>query len=138
MFKLIIMFYAIMFQRCMILMVLTGGPFKDFKWGGQTLRPTKDGEAEYQKGKTQFERDASPNGDSYATGEAVVGFVQQECAFTPTEFSELEALQDGAERSGTATAQNGDVISMNGSIDGELTLVGGKATVKIAGKVNVQ
>ena len=119
-------------------MPLTGGPFKDFKYGGIPLRPTKDGEGEFQKSKIQFEREASPNEDSYATGEAVVGFVQQECAFTPTEFTELEALQDGAERSGTATAMNGDVISMNGSIDGELTLVGGKATVKIAGKVNVQ
>ena len=138
MFKLIIMFYAMLFQRCMILTVLTGGPFKDYKWGGIIFRPTKDGEGSYQKSKTQFETEMSPNGDPYATGESVPGFTEQECAFTVAEFAAAEALQDGAERSGTATAQNGDVLSMNGILDGEFTLVGGKATVKIAGKVNVQ
>ena len=119
-------------------MPITGGPFRDFKFGGIILRPTKDGEAEYQGVKRQFETEMSPNGDPYSTAESVPGFAQQECSFTPTEFAALEALQDGVSRSGVATAQNGDVISMDGIIDGELTLSGGKATVKIAGKVNIQ
>lgn len=119
-------------------MALTGGPARDIKWGGLVLRPTKDGELEFQTNSFEYETEASPNGDNYATASAIIGYVQQECAFTPTEFSELKRLQDGEERSGVVTAVNGDVISINGRIEGELLLADGKATVKFAGQVRVQ
>ncbi|MCK5613743.1 hypothetical protein KAR91_68395 [Candidatus Pacearchaeota archaeon] len=119
-------------------MPITGGPFRDFTWGGQTLRPSKDGEAEIEYGDTQYEPEQSPNGDVYSTAESIAGYVQQECIFTAEEFKELKGKQDGAERSGTATLPNGDVVSMNGLLAGEVVLAGGKATIKIAGKVRLQ
>lgn len=119
-------------------MPITGGPLKDFKWGGQTLRPTKDGEPEIEYGGFNFEPEQSPNGDIYSTSEAIPGFVSQECSFTAEEFKTLKDKQDGVERAGTATAANGDVISINGLLAEEIILAGGKATVKIAGKVRLQ
>jgi len=121
-----------------ILGVITGGPLKDFKWGGITLRPTKDGEPEWETSGTNYEKSASPNGDSYNEGEARIGYVQQECAFSTQEWKEFKALQDADDRSGTATTQDSEVLSINGSIDGEHVLANGKATVKIAGAVRVQ
>jgi len=119
-------------------MAITGGPARDFKYGGLPLRPTKDSDFEYDESGFDFENEPSPNGDVYSTGNARIGYISQECAFTPSEFREFKRLQDGSSRSGTATAPNGDVISVNGAIDGEINLVGGKATIKIAGKVRVQ
>ena len=118
-------------------MAITGGPARDFKYGGLTLRPTKDSDFEYEESGFDFENEPSPNGDVYSTGTARIGKVSQECAFTPSEFSEFKKLQDGESRSGVATAPNGDVISVNGAIDGEINLVGGKATVVIAGKIKI-
>ena len=122
----------------LILGVLTGGPFRDLKWRGFTFRPTNDGEAEFELSGTDYEKNASPNGDGYSTGTARIGFVQQECAMDAGEYVEFKKLQDGTDGAGTATAQNGDVLSINGSLDGEQVLSGGKITVKIAGKVNLQ
>lgn len=119
-------------------MPITGGPLRDFKWGGQNLRPTKDGEPEVEYGGDNYEPEQSPNGDLYSTAEAIPGFLSQECSFTAAEFKELKDKQDGVERSGTATTANGDVISMNGILAEEILLAGGKATVKIAGKVRLQ
>jgi hypothetical protein len=119
-------------------MALTGGPLRDFRWGGLTLRPTADGEAEWQTTGLEFESEASPNGDPYSTGKAVIGYVQQECAMTTEEFRDFKALQDGVSRSGIATTMDGQVLSMNGIIEGEMILANGKVTVKIAGKVRVQ
>ena len=122
----------------LILGVLTGGPFRDLKWRGFTFRPTQDGEAEFELSGTNYEKEASPNGDGYSTGTPHIGYVQQECAMDAGEYAEFKKLQDGVDAAGTATAQNGDVLSVNGSLDGEQTLSGGKITVKIAGKVNLQ
>jgi hypothetical protein len=119
-------------------MAITGGPFRELKWGGLTLRPTKDGEAEWQETGFEYETEASPNGDDYATGTAKIGYIQQECAFTTKEWRDFQALQDGVKRSGIATGPDGEPLSINGRIEGEITLSGGKATVKIAGNVRVQ
>lgn len=119
-------------------MPITGGSLKDFKWGGQTLRPTKDGEPEIEYGGFNYEPEQSSNGDIYSTAEAIPGFVSQECSFTAEEFKTLKDKQDGVERAGTATTQSGDVISINGLLAEEIMLAGGKATVKIAGKVRLQ
>ena len=119
-------------------MAITGGPLRDLKWGGITLRPTKDGEYECQYSGYEYEVNASPNGDTYADQSSVVGYIQQECAMTQTEFSAFKKLQDGAARSGSATAPNGDVLSLNCIIDGEHTISGGKVTVKLSGKVRLQ
>lgn len=119
-------------------MPITIGAFKDFKWGGQTLRPTKDGEAEVEYGGFNFEPEQSPNGDLYSTSEAIPGFVSQECTFTAEEFKTLKDKQDGVERAGTATTVNGDVLSINGILAEEVVMAGGKATVKIAGTVRLQ
>lgn len=119
-------------------MAIIGGPARDFKWGGMTLRPTKDGDLEYDLGGFDFEHEASPNGDVYSTGTARVGYVQQECAMTATEFKQFKAMQDGSTRSGVLTCPNGDVLSINGAIDGEVNISGGKVTIKIAGKVKLQ
>lgn len=119
-------------------MAVVGGPFRTLKWGGIPLRPTKDSDAEYELGGFDFEHEASPNGDIYSTGTARIGYVQQECAMTATEFKSFKELQDGATRSGTATCPNGDVLSINGSLDGEQNISGGKVTVKIAGKIKLQ
>jgi len=137
-FKIIIYAFFIIVQNSIIKMALTGGPFRDFKWGGLTLRPTKDGDAEWQVSGREYETEASPNGDDYATETAVVGYIQQECAMTTEEFNEFKQLQDGEARSGIATAPDGSVLSMNGRIEGEHILTGGKVTVKIAGKVRLQ
>ena len=119
-------------------MAVTGGPFRDLRWGGITLRPTKDGEAEYEANGNDYEIEASPNGDFYSTAEAKVGYVQQECAMTIPEFQEFIALKDGSARAGTATSPNGDVLTLNCAIDGEHILSSGKVTVKLSGKVRVQ
>lgn len=119
-------------------MPITGGPFRDMKYGGINLRPVKDSAGKYMRGGFQFEANQSPNGDTYATAESVVGFVEQECTFTAEEYNELEALRDGKERAGTATTISGQALSFNGIIDGELSLDDGKATVKISGAVRVQ
>ena len=119
-------------------MAVTGGPFRDFKWGGISLRPTKDGDAEWDVSGFDFEAEASPNGDDYSTGTARIGYVQQECAMTASEFNALKRMQDGAKRSGVATCPNGDVLSLNAALDGEINLSGGKATIKLAGKVKLQ
>ena len=119
-------------------MALTGGPAKQFEWGGITFNPTKDGEPEWQKTKVNYEKNPSPNGNSYSEGEATVGFFQQDCAMTPEEFSEFEDLQDGEDRSGTVTFLNGDVLTLDCSIDVEHLLTSGKVTVKLAGDVNLQ
>jgi hypothetical protein len=121
-----------------VLFALVGGPFRDFKWGGLPLRPTKDSGAEFEEGGFSFEKSASPNGDSYSTGTAVIGYVQQECAFTAAEFKAFKAMQDGDNRSGVATMPNGDVLSINASIEGEHVLSDGKCTVKLAGKIKLQ
>lgn len=119
-------------------MALTGGPLRDFRWGSLTLRPTADGEAEWQVSGLEFESEASPNGDPYSTGKGVIGYVQQECAMTTTEFAAFKALQDGTSRAGIATTMDNKVLSMNGIIEGEMVLANGKVTIKIAGKVRVQ
>lgn len=119
-------------------MAITGGPFKDLKYGGMVLRPTKDSDAEWDISGFDFEHEASPNGDVYSTGNARVGYASQECAFTAEEFKQFKAMQDGEARSGTATCPNGDVLSLNVAIDGEHQLSGGKCTVKLAGKVKLQ
>ena len=119
-------------------MAITGGPFRDLKWAGITLRPTKDSDAEYDETGFDFEHELSPNQDIYSTGTARIGYVQQECAFTPTEFKTIKQLQDGVLRAGSATAPNGDVLSIDAALDGEINLAGGKATIRLAGKVRVQ
>lgn len=119
-------------------MAITGGPLKQFEWGGLTLTPTKDGEPEWQPTGTNFEAQPSPNGNTYSDGEATIGYVQQECAMTSEEFAEFIDLKDGSPRSGTATFLNGDVLTLDCAIDGEHLLTNGKVTVKLAGSVNLQ
>ena len=119
-------------------MAVVGGPFKELKFGALTLRPTKDGGAKYEESGSDYEVSISPNGDPYSTASARPGYVQQECAFTASEFSEFKKLQDGEPRAGTATAQNGDVITINATIDGEHVLDDGKCEVKLSGKVKIQ
>ena len=119
-------------------MAITGGPFRDLKWGGTVLRPTKDGDAEYDLSGFDYEHEASPNGDVYSKGSARVGYISQECIFTAEEFKNFKAMQDGVARSGTATCPNGDVLSIDAAIDGEHQMSGGKCTVKLSGKVKLQ
>ena len=137
------MYYLVGFEwpessGSILAMAIVGGPLKELKWGAITLRPTKDGEAEYEESGTDYEFEASPNGDDYSTAEAKIGYIQQECAFTAAEFKEFIAKKDGEKRAGTATMPNGDVLSLNCGIDGEHILSGGKVTVKLSGKVRVQ
>ena len=118
-------------------MALTGGPFRSLKWGGIELNPT-EGEAEYELNGLQFETKATSNFKTYTEGSPRIGYVQQECAFTTDEFDAFKDLQDGVERSGTATCMDGKVLSINGAIEGEQQLSNGKITVKINGQVRVQ
>jgi len=122
----------------MLGMAITGGPLRDLKWGGMSLRPTKDGDYECQYSGYEYEANASPNGDVYANQSSVIGYIQQECAMTQEEFKKFKAMQDGAARAGSATAPNGDVLSLNCMVDGEHVLAGGKVTVKLSGKVRLQ
>lgn len=146
-FVLIIVCIAIIFELFilphivtggLILSVIVGGPFRDFKWGGLTFRPVKDSGAEVKLSKFEFENNMSPNEDVYATSTSVIGHVQQECAITADEYKSLIAMQDGEARSGVATMPNGDILSVNGALDGEHLLSDGKITIKIAGKVKLQ
>lgn len=122
-----------------MMFVLVGGPFRDFKWGGlPAFRPTKDSGAEFKLGGFQFEHSLSPNDDIYSTGTSEVGYVQQECAMTAEEYKNFIALNDGEARSGTATMPNGDVMSINAAIEGEHILSDGKITIKLAGKIKLQ
>jgi hypothetical protein len=57
---------------------------------------------------------------------------------TASEFAEFSALMDAEDRSGTVTFLNGDVLTLDCSIDGEHALANGKVTVKLAGDVNLQ
>jgi len=132
---------CLMFEYALIPIIkfaITGGPARDFKWAGITLRPTKDSGCEYELGGFSFEKSASPNGDSYSTGQAITGYFQQECAFTAEEFKAFKAFQDGDDRSGVATMPNGDVLNINASIEGEHVLSDGKCTVKLSGKIKLQ
>jgi hypothetical protein len=119
-------------------MAITGGPALDLKWGGMILRPTSDGELEYDLFGFDFESKASPNGDVYGEGKARLGYVSQECAMTADEFKTFKAAQDGVARAGTCTCPNGNVLSINGAIEGEHNLSNGKVKVKLAGKVKLQ
>ena len=119
-------------------MAAVGGPFRDLKWGGITFYPVKDSDAEWKKNTSEFETDISPNGEPYSTYNSAIGYVQQECVMTPDQYDAYLALNDGTARAGIATAPDGSVISVNGNIDGEVQLAGGKITVRIAGKVRVQ
>jgi hypothetical protein len=118
--------------------VLIGGPFRELKWGELTFRPIKDSPFEHELSGTDYENNLSPNGDTYATGQAKVGFAQQECAMTTQEYKDFIAKKDGVSRSGTATTQDGQVLSLNCIIDGEHQLVDGKVTVKLSGVVELQ
>ena len=119
-------------------MAITGGPALDLKWGGTIFAPT-DSELEYDLSGYDFENKMSGNGsDIYAEGKPRVGYVSQECAMTAAEFKAFKAMQDGAARSGTVTCPNGDVLSINGAIEGEHNLSSGKCKIKIAGKVRLQ
>lgn len=118
--------------------VVTGGPFRDLKWGGITYRPTKDSDAEVKLSGVEFENSLSPNGDVYSTGTWVPGHAAQECAMTAEEFKAHIALQDGNTRSGVATMPNGDILSIDAAIEGEQMLSGGKITVKFTGKLKLQ
>lgn len=119
-------------------MAIIIGHLRDFKWADITFRPTKDGEAEVQPDSSEYESERSPNGDFYSTESSIIGYVQQECVMTATEYFEFKKKQDGTSRAGTATMANGDVISMNCIIEGEHILSGGKITIKLAGKVRLQ
>jgi hypothetical protein len=119
-------------------MALIGGPLKDFKYASIPLHPTKDGEAEVEFSGINYERSQSPDGTGYTEGEARPGYVQQECVMTVKEYQTFKKKQDGGDYSGSATMPNGDILSINGSIDGEQLLTNGKVTVKIAGEVRVQ
>lgn len=119
-------------------MAVVSGPFRDLKWGGIVLRPSKDSGASIQVSGFEFEHDMSPNEDVYSKGSAVVGYVEQECAMTFAEYSDLKKLQDGTARAGTGTLMNGDVASLNCAIDGELKFDDGKVKIKLAGKVKLQ
>jgi hypothetical protein len=118
-------------------MALTGGPALDLKWGGMVLRPT-DGELEFDFSCMEFESKASANGDSYTEGKPKIGYIQQECAMTPTEYKDYKKMQDGETRAGTCTCPNGDVLSLNCAMEGEQNLSNGKVKVKLSGKVKVQ
>lgn len=117
---------------------VTAGPLKDFKWGGISLNSTQDGEAEYKTSDREYEIKRSGNGNQYAESEAVVPYVQQDVVVTAALYEALQALQDGQPRAGTATLPNGDVLSLNCAIDGELTPSNGVLTLKLAGDVRVQ
>jgi len=118
--------------------VLTGGPLREFIWGGITLRPVKDAEPEVELDGTDFTGEKSPNGDVYSTGEEKIGTISQECAMTTAEYAAFMALKDGTSRSGTATYMNGDVLSLNCLINEEHKLSSGKITVSLAGGVSLQ
>ena len=119
-------------------MALVGGPFKDLKFAGITLIPSKDSGAEFDLSGLDFEANRSPNGEIYATGSSRIGYIQQECVMTAAQYVTYKAAQDGETKSGTATMLNNDVLSINGLIDGEQALSDGKITVKISGKVEKQ
>lgn len=118
-------------------MALTGGPALDLKWGGMVFRPT-DGELEYDLFCMEFESKASPNKDIYTEGKPKIGYIQQECAMTPSEFKQYKAMQDGEARAGTVTCPNGDVLSLNCAIEGEQNISNGKVKIKLSGNVKLQ
>jgi len=112
---------------------VTGGPLRDLKYGGFVLTPDSEAKHKKQSAKMQYEAKRSPNGKTYSTAESVTGFIEQDCVFQGSEFSEFEELQDGVERSFVATTEAGTVITGKGIIDGEMQEDDGKATVKISG-----
>lgn len=117
---------------------VTAGPLRDFRWGGISLTSTQDGEVEFKTSDREYEIKRSGNGDTYSESEAVVPYVQQDIVVTAPEAEVLTGLQDGETRAGTATLPNGDVLSLNCAIDGELTPTNGVLTLKLAGSVKVQ
>ena len=117
---------------------VTAGPLRDFRWGGVALTPTMDGEVEYKTSDREYEIKRAGNGDTYSESEVAVPYVQQDIVVTASEYETLRDLQDGEARSGTATLPNGDVLSLNCSIDGEITPANGVLTLKLAGDVKVQ
>ena len=119
-------------------MAVVSGPFIELKWAGITFNPTEDGEAKYKPSGKTYEVKMSPNDVPYSEMSAHAGYVSQECVFTPTEFEEFLSNQDGEPRAGTATAPNGDVLTLNCAIDGEMELSNGKCEVKLSGLVKLQ
>lgn len=117
---------------------VTAGPLRDFRYGGLSLSPTMDGEVEYKTSDREYEIKRSGNNDTYSESEAVVPYLQQDIVVTPEEYEQLQTFQDGQTRAGTATLPNGDVLSLDCAIDGELTATNGVLTLKLAGNVTVQ
>jgi len=117
---------------------IVGGPFRDLKWGGLSLYPAGEAEAEWKLSGFEYEHEMSSNQEPYSTAKSVIGYIQQECVFSPDEYNDYISLNDGTPRAGVATAPDGSIIQFNGAIDGEVNLANGRLTVRIAGKVSVQ
>jgi len=117
---------------------VTGGPLRSFKWGGINLTPAMDGEPEIELGDRDFEVKKGGNGDIYADGTAVVQYIQHDIIVDTKEYRDLVLLKDGNARSGSATLPNGDVVTLNCAIDGELKPSNGVATLKLSGQLTVQ
>ena len=114
---------------------VTGGPARSIKWGEINFTPTMDGEPEFELGERDYEAKVGGNGDVYAEGAAIVQYFQHDVNMNTTEYNDVLALKDGNARSGTVTLPNGDVLSLNGILDGEFKLANGTATLKISGSV---
>lgn len=117
---------------------VTGGPLRALKWGGISLTPTMDSEPTIELGDRDFETKRGGNGDIYADGSMVVQSVETDIVMTTDDYNTLIALKDGNTRSGSATLANGDVLSLNCMIDGELKPANGVATLKLSGEVSKQ
>jgi len=111
------------------------GGVDDLRWGGVPLFTVMNAEPEIKASNKEFTANRAGGGAKYSTQEQVVGYFKVDIIATPEILSNLVAMQDGVSRAGTATLGNGDVLSLDCIIAGEVVASNGIVSLSLEGDV---
>ena len=117
---------------------IPGGPFKSFKYGGLNLHPKEDATPEVEFSGRDFDVKITGDDENYSEATSKPGMILCDCVMDLADYKTLSAMKDGSPRAGTATDANGNVLSINAAINGEMKLVNGVVSLNLAGKVRMQ
>jgi hypothetical protein len=117
---------------------VVGGPPTSIKWGGLNLPPVEDAKPEYETSPAKFTANLAGDGSPYSNRAGKTPYFKCDIVVNPALFDELVKLQDGVYRAGSVTLANGDVLTLNCILEGEVKNADGKVSVNLAGKVTKQ
>jgi len=112
------------------------GPLKSLKWAGMPLNP--EGEPEVELGGTDYEANITGNGHVYPAATPKVGHLKTDVIMTGDEYKAVKKMQDGKPRAGSATMQDGKVLSLDCMLTGEIPLSDSKVSLTLSGGVRFQ